>query len=246
MKTRHGAMWWAVVLGLVLAVLVVVAQRDVVQAVYSPTLAASVSDAAAGGNADVTTAFNIPAGNLNFSAVITFTPAEFTVYKDADVPEGTYVMDLDALATLGLLNGPCSSALPVSFKMYDATTNTANTIAYDATRPEMADADGNGLADGIDKYPDFLTQLFPGLTPRSRSFGSTSVGGSPVSMQYLVFEPGTTFAGIGAVDASLGYASVAVLQNPLAAAAPNPITDFCTPLSTTPTSFGISKDNDKT
>jgi len=231
-----------VALGLVLALLVV-AQRDVVQALYSPTLVASVSDATAGANADVTTKFNIPAGSLNFAAVVTFTPPEFTLYKDADVPDGTHVMDLSAGATLGLLNGPCNSALPVSFKMYDATTDTANTVDYsDAT----ADADGNGLWDGIDKYPSMLNDLFPGLSPRSRSFSTTSVGGTPVVMQFVVFEPGVTLPDIGAVDPSLGYPSVAVLQNPLAPSAPSPITDFCTPLSTVPTSFGISKDNPNT
>ncbi len=246
MKTRHGAIWWAVALGLVLAVLLV-AQRDVVQAgVYSPTQAASISDPAAGANADVTTQFRIPAGNLMFSAVYTFTPPEFTLYKGTDVPDGTHVMDLSSVATLSLLNSPCNVGLPVPFKMYDATTNTANTIPWDPTRTEMADADGNGLADGIDKYPDFLNEMYPGLTPRSRSFGTAAPGGSPVTMQFLVFEPGTTFPDIGPQDASLGYPSVAVLNNPVAARAPNPITAFCTPLVSTPTSFGISKDNPDT
>jgi len=239
-------MWWAVALGLVLAVLLV-AQRDVVQAgVYNPTQAVSLSDTAAGATADVTTTFTIPAGNLLFSTVYTFTPPDFMVYKGTDVPIGAYVMDLKSAATLSLLNGPCSTAIPVPFKMYNATTDTSNTIAYDPTRPETADADGNGLADGIDKYPDFLNKIFPGLTPRSRSFGTSAPGGSINSMQFLVFEPGTTFPDIGTADPSLGYPSVAVLNNPVAARAPNPITGFCTPLVSNPTSFGISKDNPDT
>ena len=113
MSTRLGMMWPAVVLGLVLAAVVTVASRDVVYADYNPTLAASVSDATAATNADVMTDFNIPGGDYNFSAVVTFTPTEFFVATDADITDGTHVGNLDALATLGLLNAPCTNALNV-------------------------------------------------------------------------------------------------------------------------------------
>jgi hypothetical protein len=185
----------------------------------------------------------IPAPDANFAINVTFTPPGFTVASDAEVPNGAIVGELTANATLGLINGPCNAALPVTFEMIEATTNPSLTVTYEE---QFQDADGNGLADGVDDYPDFLTRMFPGLTPRARQYGQASLAGSPLSMNFVIFEPGGTLPILGALDPGLCYPSVSVLANigdPGIIPAPSPITDFCTPLSTVSTTFGVSMDN---
>ena len=55
---------------------------------------------------------------------------------------------------------------------------------------QFQDADANTLPDGVDKFPDFITRMFPGLTPIFRQFGQASVAGSAVSLNFVIFEPG--------------------------------------------------------
>jgi len=181
--------------------------------------------------------FDIPQGDYNYDLMISFTPAEFS--RSTDLPLGAYLASLDALSTLGLLNQLCQTPLQVSFKMLNATVDTSSTVVFEDS---YTDLDGNTIPDGADKYPDFLNTLFPGLTPTARMFGVTSAAGTAVTMNMVFFEPGTTLYGI-AFDASLGRPSVQVLNNPAAMLAPNPITDFCAPLSAKVTMFGTSKDN---
>jgi hypothetical protein len=163
------------------------------------------------------------------------------VAADADVPDGAYVGSVYTSATLGLINGPCNSELPVGFDLMEATTDTSNTVTFDE---QFQDSDGNTLPDGVDKYPDFLTRMFPVLTPRARHFGQASVAGSAVSLNFVLFDPGAL-----GFDPGLGYPSVTVLNNngdPGMEPAPSPITDFCTPLDTSVTIYGISGDNPAT
>ena len=241
MKAKHTSIRPLAALAVLLAVVVFVAQWDTAKATYNPTVSASVSDAEAGANADVTTTFNVPVGDFNFDVMITFTPSEFGMGA-ASIPLGAHVADLQSDSTLGLLNNVCITALPVAFEMLKATTDTTDTISFD---DGFADLDGNTLPDAVDKYPDFLNTMYPGITPVSRSYGQASVAGTPVSMNFVVFEPGTTLHG-QAFDASLGYGSVSVLNDPTADLAPGSITDFCTPLLSATTRFGITKDNPDT
>jgi len=239
MKAKRGVICTLAALAALLAVVVVVAQWDTARAAgtFNPTLSASVSDPTAGANADVITLFDIPQDNYNYDVMISFTPAEFSM--GTDLPLGAYLADLDATSTLGLLNGLCQTSLPVSFKMFNGTVDTSSTLIFEDS---YTDLDGNGLVDGVEKYPEFLTTMFPGLTPTARLFGTTQAAGTPVTMNMVIFEPGTTLYGI-AFDASLGRPSVQILNNPAAMLAPNPITDFCAPLSAKVTMFGTSKDN---
>jgi len=241
MKAKRGVIRPLASLAVLLAVVVFVAQWDTAKATYNPVITASVSDTEAGANADVTTTFSIPGGDFNFDVMITFTPPEFGMGA-ADIPLGAHVADLQSDSTLGLLNNVCITALPVSFEMLKATTDTADTISF---ADGFADLDGNTLPDAVDKYPDFLNTMFPGLTPVSRSYGQTAVAGTPVSMNFVVFDRGTTLHG-QAFDASLGYGSVSVLNDPTAEVEPGAITDFCTPLATNITRFGVTKDNPDT
>jgi hypothetical protein len=241
MKVNHGVIRPLAALAVLLAVVAFVAQWDTAKAAYNPTMAVSISSTEAGDNADVTTTVNVPAPDFNFDVMIVFTPGEFGIGAD-DMPLGAYVADLSSDATLGLLNNVCITALPVSFTMLKATTDKTTMISFD---DGFADLDGNTLPDAVDQYPDFLETMYPGITPVSRSYGQASVAGTPVSMNQVVFAPGTTLHG-QAFDASLGYGVVSVLNDPTAELEPGSITDFCTPLASNTTSFGITKDNPDT
>jgi hypothetical protein len=244
MRRRYGLLSSGLVLSALAVVVVAVALRTTVGAVtFDPTFDASVSDSAAGARADVTTEFGLPTGDANFTQQTTFTPPQFTVPEDADVPNGAVVGDVTANVTLGLINGPCNSALPVNVDLMDAIADTSVTVTFD---DQFQDADVNGLPDGVDVYPDYLTRIFPGLTPRARYYGQTSIAGSPVSVNFVVFEPGVTLPGLGALDPALGYPAASIINNngdPGLVPAPWPITDWCTPLSTSVTIFGLSQDN---
>jgi hypothetical protein len=241
MKVKHGVIRPLAALAVLLAVVVFVAQWDTARATYDPTMSVEISDAEAGANADVTTTVAIPAPGFNFDVMIVFTPPEWGMAA-ADIPLGAHVANLESEATLGLLNNACITGLPVSFTMLAATTNTADTISFD---DGFADLDGNTVPDAVDKYPDFLNTMYPGITPLSRSYGQASVAGTPVSMNVVTFATGTTLHG-QAFDASLGYGSVSVLNNPTAELEPGSITDFCTPVANATTVFGITKDNPNT
>jgi hypothetical protein len=242
MKAKRDLIRPLAALAVLLAVVVFVAQWDIARATYNPVISASLSDTEAGANADVITSFSVPAGDFNFDVIINFTPAEFG-RGDPNTPLGAHVADLVSDSTLGLLNNTCTTALPTAFSMLNATVD--KTVGSVIHADQFADLDGNTLPDGVDLYPDFLETMFPGLTPVSRSYGQTSVAGTPVSMNFVVFEPGTSLLGMS-FDASLGYSSVSVLNDPTAELVPGSISDFCAPLGSTTTLFGISKDNVET
>lgn len=107
----------------------------------------------------------------------------------------------------------------------------------------------NDLPSGVDRYPTFLNTLFNNIPPVARYFGASVVGGNAVTLNFVIFAPGA----LGAVPApnplndiglgNLGYSSITVLNDPTAPAAPSGVTDFCTPLGTVSTLYGITKTN---
>jgi hypothetical protein len=210
---------------------------------FDPTVSCGVADDTLGANADVTTGFDLSAPDVNFESMVTFTPPEFEVAADADVPDGALVADVDSGTTLGLLNNVCITALPAGFTMLEATTDTVDTVSWE---DGFADANANDLPDAVDKYPDFLNTMFPGITARARYYGQTSVAGSPVSLNLVIFEPGVALPGLPVFDPGLGYPSIVVLNDPTSAPAPGAITDTCAPANITTTVFGISSDNPDT
>jgi len=253
MKRRYGAVSLALVLSVLMAVMAV---RDTEAITFNPTITASLSTQAAGQPADATTVFSLPKGSAQFFVQITWTPPEFTVARD--VPLGALTAKLNSLATLGLANQACNTAFVVNFDstaagappgsgMLNASVNTADTVTY---LQQFDDLNGNNLPDAVDKYPDFLNRMFPGVTPLARRFGQASVGGKPVSLNLVVFEPGVTLpAPYGTLPAEWGYPSVSVLQNngdPGAETVVSAITDFCTPLRSEVVVYGVSKDNPDT
>ena len=250
-------------LGLVLAIglLLVFASGEAEASTFNPTYEACLDNAttgtecdgssAAGASDDILTKTNIASGDSNFGLLVGFIPPEFTVAADEDIPDGAVTGTLFSVASLGLLNGPCNASVVVEFTMVDATTDVNNTIdplppgSSDALSPLSKDADNNGIFDAADKYPSFLNETFNNTKPRARQVGIAIVSGVTVVLNFLVFEPGAEPPAESDIhiDASLGYPSVTVLQNPEAPPSQGAISDFCTPLITENVSFGLTRDN---
>ncbi len=202
-------------------------------------------DSAPGAISGITSSFNLPKGDANFSAVISFTPPGWFVANGNDIPDGALVGKLTAGATLGLIGGACNGALSPSFSMMDATINPSSQVTFD---DGFKDADSDGLADAVTKYPDFLARIFPGQTLRARLYGQAVVGGVNVSLNFLIFNPGDPIKDI-TPDPKLGYPSVTILQNigdPDIKPAASAITDFCSPLTSSTVTYGTTQDNPKT
>lgn len=238
---------------------------DVNAASFNPTLEVTLSDTNPGASPDITSKFGLPKGDSNFAGVIGFTPPEMVPAAVVDLPLGAMVGTLETTAVLGLLNGACAQNLPFQFTFFNASTDNSpgnlitpppvfqpdGTATPDRLKLLAGDADGNFIRDGIEKYPSFLNDLFGGLKPRARFMGYTSPPYRPdisltVALQFVLFDPGTQFDPNIPVDPRLGYPSVTVLLDPSVAATKSAVTDFCTPLQPTTTTFGISQDNPAT
>jgi hypothetical protein len=202
---------------------------------------------AAGAAADITTTFGINKPDSNFGAVVGFTPTDWGVKKDSDVADGTLAAQLTSLAVLGLINNACTNMVRVDFDMKEATTNMASTVTFEDQWEESG-----GLAAGVTKYPDYLTRVLTTEVngsevpqPRARYYGQTSVSGVDVSLNFVLYEPGVRLRGTTFAP-QLGYPSVTVLQNigdPEPIPAPSAITDFCSPLETSTTTFKVVRSN---
>ena len=240
---------------LLVAVLVLLGGRDSIQATTStPTLTLALTSAVTSANADITVTYTLSAPSALNSARVSFIPSEFTVASDADIPNvGARVGKWITTATSSASNAACGSGLGLSYDLYEATTNTAVTVADSPripspTWPGFVDANSDSLADAIDKYPNFLNTLYPGLTPRARAFGFND--GDPTyfrAVNVLVFDPGTALPGLSPISPSLGYIVVAVQQDPTAPALASTVdTDLCSPLLITRVDYGITRDNTAT
>ncbi len=205
---------------------------------------------------DITVLFNLPEGDVNFAGLVAFIPRDWGIVPGDEIPIGAIVGDLTSQATLGLINAPCNNILPVQFDFLNSSIDPSDTVPFEDTNDDLLedfveDRDGSGLPDGFEKYPEFITRVLVDendqpLQPIRRSAGITVVAGVNVLLQFLVFEPGT-FINENIPNAEeLGYPSVTLLQtlgDPDAEPEPGVITDFCTPLLTSNTAFGVSKDN---
>ncbi len=225
-------------------------------ATFNPVQTARLADPSLGANSDIITSFDLPAGDANFAALISFTPDAFKVPSASDLPIGTVVAELKTRPSLGLLNGPCVLFLPVDFTFINASVNINDTIdpkapgQPDPLAPLAFDGDANGIEDGAEKWPSYLNLTFENQTPRARYFGATFIqsASTTVILNLVIFQPGTSPVPsvVPAIDARLGYPTVTVLQNPETDPSPGPITDFCSSLESDTTIFGLSRDNPNT
>ncbi len=250
------------------------ARNDAAATSFKPTGSFALSSTAPGTHADFTFQVHIPSPDANFAAIIHFIPGQWglgacpandpaaanVTCADGSITDGALAGHVDTTATLGLLNNPCGTTVPIPFDMLDATTSMAQTVVYhdtdaNGTGQQFEDANGDGLPNGVQMYPEYLQRLlrdapFPNgspLQPILRSYGQAAVGSAVpnVSLQFLTFAPGVMINGVP-MDPSLGFPVVTVLQDtgdPGAVAAPSVITDFCTPLDSTAVTFGVTEDN---
>src|SRR5207247_6782350 len=123
------------------------------------------------------------------------------------IPIGEPVGQLDALATLGIINSPCNQVLAVHFDFVNATTDKSSTVSFKdleletgdtkakgfGTKDFAEDKDGNGLLDAIDHWPEFIDRVTGPVQPFRRSAGVATVERITVLVQFLVYNPGTQF-----------------------------------------------------
>lgn len=204
-----------------------------------------------GWNQDCSTK-DAPVVDSNFGAVVGFVPPEFPLPAAGSVPVGAIAGRLTSEATLGVLNNPCGLTIQVAFTLMNASININDTIdplppgETDVFEPLALDANGNGIPDGVDKYPSFLNETFKNTQPIARLFGIGIVQGSWVALNFVFFEPGVTLEAANRTvtfDPALGVPSITVLNNPEAPAAPGAISDFCAPLLSDNIALGITVDN---
>jgi hypothetical protein len=260
--------WGAV--AAVLSFLLVLAGTDAANADFKPTLQLTLNSTAPETPSDFKLDFGIrDPKDVNFGGVVSFLPGDFGIVRGDKIPIGEPVGKLDALATLGLINSPCNQALAVHFDFMNASIDKSSTVSFKdleleagntnaegfGTKDFAEDKDGNGLLDSIDHWPEFIDRVTGPVQPFRRSAGVATVAGIPVLLQFLIYNPGTTFDLPGEdlekllpKDPKLGFPTIVLLQDvgdPEIEPEPGPITDFCTPLTSTNISTSITYDADK-
>jgi len=222
---------------------------------------------AAGATSDIATVFCVGWGancatvpnvstidQSNFGGVAAMIPPAFIPFSAASAPVGAIAGSLSASSVLGILNGPCSTQVQVSFTLMIASLDQGNKIDPKAVglsnpaEPLAVDINPqNGVPDGADRYPSYLSSYFNDLQPRARLFGASKIYGGWVVLNFLFFDPGahvTTTSGTDITfNAALGVPAITVLGDPTVAPSPGPISDFCAPLKATNIIFGETYNN---
>ena len=244
----------AILLGILIIVL---GGADTVHAqTFNPVLEVTVANPEPEANSDYTVDFSLPDGDVQFAGIVAFIPPDWGVTPGDEIPVGALVGQLTSQAQLGLFNNACNNVLPVLFNLLNSSIDINDTVPYEDTDDNNVDdfaedKDNSGIPDAFEKYPDFINRVLEDeggqpQQPIRRSAGITIIAGTPILLQFLIFEPGTFIDEDIPFDEELGYPSVTLLINagdPDIVPVPGPINDFCSPLLTQNTSFGISKDN---
>lgn len=212
-----------------------------------PTYSVTLTNSAPSANSNITVDYLADSPDSFESHHVSFIPSAFGVATDAAVTDGARIGLITVSLVESTSNSPCSNSTAISYTLLDASTNTGVTVADtpripSASWPGFLDADSNNLPDAVDKYPNFLNTLFPGLTPRARSFGYW-LGAVNRAVNVLVFEPGTALPGMSPIDAGLGYVVVTVLQDPTAPPVSSTVTGTCTVYHTLRFDRGLTGDN---
>lgn len=222
-------------------------------------------DTAAGAATDISSRFCIGWGpsctdqpnianvkDSNFGGVVALVPTSFFPSSGA-APVGSIAGYLTAKPVLGLINNPCSSSLQVAFSLMVASTNQSDTVSPKAigqinpAEPLAVDVNpANGIPDGADKYPSYLSEFFNNLQPQGRLFGVSKIQGGWVTLNFLFFAPGAhvvTDVTDVTFKAELGVPSITVLGDPTVPPSPSAISDFCAPLFTANVTLGKTANN---
>ena len=152
-----------------------------------------ISDNTTKANADLFSRFGVdkePWPSLMYDVQVSFTPNEWGMAKGEDIPIGAFVGTLDAVSNVGLIGtNPCgSTTLKPHFDLMNCTLDKSETVTYLEQFNNRAT-----IADGCTKWPEFLDQLFPGMTPIARMGDMILyMGGQKISMNFLIFPPGTS------------------------------------------------------
>ncbi len=249
--------WGAV--AAVLAFVIVAGKADPVGAqTFDPQLTITLADPTPEVPSVLTNDFDLAEGDLQFGGIVSFIPLDWGIVPGDKIPIGASMGNLFSDATLGLINSACNQVLPVNFDMMNASLDRGNTVSMDDTDDSLTedfaeDNDGNGNLDFVDRYPDFIDRIVD-VQPIRRAAGMTIVAGTPVLLQFLIFEPGTLIFenevanDIISTDYELGYPTLTLLQaagDPDIVPEPGIITDFCTPLLTENNTFGETADGDQ-
>jgi hypothetical protein len=233
------------------AMLTLLGATDTQAQTFNPTITTELADPSAGANSDFTSEFVVPLGDVNFGAAVFFIPNEWGITPADEVPVGAVVGQLTALATLGLINAQCDNQLQVQFNMMNASVDITDTVEFsdaddNGTGDVFEDKDESGLQDAFEKWPAFINRITGDAQPVRRAAGIEIVAGVDVLLQFVIFEPGTSIIREIPSEEDLGYPTVTFLQaigDPDAVPEPGAITDFCTPLTSSNVTFGVSKDN---
>jgi hypothetical protein len=257
--------------GLVALALTVFASSGTQAGTYKVLLAYSLSDYTAGATANTLNDIKIPVPDLNYedSSMLTFNPIDPSSVMGLAIPIGAGVGLLAATSTVGISNGACNSGLLPNFTLYNASVVTTGAgvlepadlywVLKDKTKfPVPKGKWDTNLEDYLEGYPGFLNEMFdpdgagplPPLKPRSRYAGHAFVANMNILIQVVTFSPGqmAQLPGIyQQLGAAIGRPSLVILNNPISQEeAPGAISDFCTPLVTTTTTYGVSTDNPAT
>ena len=213
---------------------------------FNPTWTVSLANTVADTPSDITFQFDIPEGDVMFgplahTTMVTFAPTAWQITPSSEIDIGVALMTRDVTETIGLMNGPCNTPLPLYCEFLNATTDKSQTVTFE---DGFKDSNGDGNIDFIDMYPDFNDRILGPAQPVVREVGIEEVGGVKILAQTFIYEPGATIGG-QTLDPALGRPLVNFHNNqgdPEVAPMPGPITDDCTPLTATAVGFGAAED----
>jgi hypothetical protein len=241
-----------VIIGAALALLFSAAP-DVGATSFAPTYDVSLANPATGASSDITVTLALESPDAMYQGITLFIPQGFGLNPGALVTDGAMVGMLSAPANFGLIGSPCNVSVPLGLDLLDGSTNISETVSFqdldgNTTRDFADDDDGDGLYDGATRYPEPLTRILPGITPRQRMVAMTPFAGIPYMLNILIFEPGTPLPGY-TPPAALGYPAVVVLQDegdPQRVPEPGPVSDTCSPLDIQAQLYGVTQNNPDT
>jgi len=209
--------------------------------------------------ADIHTVFNVPQDSTpgseprysNFYRITSFhAPPEWGVGLADDTPIGAYAGMLFSMTTLSLAGSPCPQGFNVTapFSLYHCSVDKNDTIPWvgDGTNLTLDVNPVNGIPDGCDHYPTYVDTYVGGKQPRLRLYGFNHiVSGNPnTHINFVIFNPEQLTQSGTLPDSdmgdSLGYSNVVVRDNPTQPETVQKITDFCSPLESNTTLFGMS------